>query len=149
MKVKDFFTEEQKEGIKESIMMAELDTSGEIRVHIDDRCKTDSIDRARFWFKKLNMHRTELRNGVLFYLALKDRKFAIIGDEGIDKKVPDDFWDNIKNALLIDFREGNFAEGLCNGVDMAGHQLKKHFPYQKGDINELSDEISFGKESEL
>jgi uncharacterized membrane protein len=94
------------------------------------------------------MHKTEQRNGVLFYLAIKDRKFAILGDGGINAVTPDDFWDRIKEKMLSLFTEGRFAEGLREGILMAGEQLKKHFPYEKGDVNELSDEISFGgKES--
>ena len=90
------------------------------------------------------MHETELRNGVLFYVAVKNRKFAILGDTGINKMVPEDFWDNIRDKMLEEFREGHFADGLIEGISMAGKQLKEHFPYQSDDVNELSDEISFG-----
>jgi uncharacterized membrane protein len=139
-----FFTEEEKENIKLSIKNAELDTSGEIRVHVENKCKGEVLDRATFVFDKLKMNKTELRNGVLFYLAIKNRKFAILGDVGINEKVPDDFWDNIKDTMLTFFREDKFAEGLAEGVAMAGMQLKEHFPYQTDDVNELSDDISFG-----
>ncbi len=139
-----FFTEEEKENIKLSIKNAELDTSGEIRVHVENKCKGEVLDRATFVFDKLKMNKTELRNGVLFYLAIKNRKFAILGDVGINEKVPEDFWDNIKDTMLTFFREDKFAEGLAEGVAMAGMQLKEHFPYQTDDVNELSDDISFG-----
>ena len=89
------------------------------------------------------MHETAERNGVLFYLAVKDRKFAIIGDEGINQKVPLDFWDHIKSDMSRSFKEGLFTEGLCNAIKEAGKQLKAHFPYSHDDKNELSDEISF------
>jgi uncharacterized membrane protein len=89
------------------------------------------------------MHKTAERNGVLFYLALKDRKFAIIGDEGINNKVPVDFWDGIKEEMKMHFSDGNFTEGLSKAIDQAGKQLKTHFPYRQDDKNELSDEISF------
>jgi uncharacterized membrane protein len=105
----------------------------------------DVLDRATYIFEKLGMHKTQLRNGVLFYLAVKDQKFAILGDAGINTKVPANFWDNIKEHMLLKFKEGGFAQGLEDGIRMAGKQLKQHFPYQSNDINELSDEISYGK----
>lgn len=144
-KAQDFFTREQREDIKQAIMNAELDTSGEIRVHIDTKCKGDVIKQASKVFRELKMHKTELRNGVLFYLAVKNRKFAVIGDEGINKVVPDDFWETLKLDLLDAFREEKFTEGLIEGIGRTGIYLKKHFPYQTDDVNELSDEISFGK----
>jgi uncharacterized membrane protein len=141
----DFFTREQIDDIKQAIMNAELDTSGEIRVHIDTKCKGEVMEKALNVFKRLRIHETELRNGVLFYLAVKNRKFAVVGDEGINKVVPDDFWEKIKAEMLDAFREGNFTDGLIDGITQTGTYLKKHFPYQTGDVNELSDEISFGK----
>jgi len=140
----DFFTREQRDDIKQAIMNAELDTSGEIRVHIDSRCKGDVMDRAFEIFKKLKIHETELRNGVLFYLAVKNRKFAVIGDEGINKVVPEDFWEGLKVEMLDAFREEKFTDGLVEGITQTGNYLKTHFPYQTDDVNELSDEISFG-----
>lgn len=101
------------------------------------------MDRATEVFASLNMHKTKLRNGVLFYLAIKDKKFAIIGDVGINKLVPENFWESIKNHMQSEFRQGKFTEGLCDGIKMAGEQLKNHFPYQSDDVNELPDDISF------
>jgi uncharacterized membrane protein len=89
------------------------------------------------------MQKTELRNGVLFYLAVEDRKFAILGDAGINAKVPENFWDSIKESMLNKFKNNEFADGLVEGITLAGGKLKEHFPYQQGDVNELSDEISF------
>jgi uncharacterized membrane protein len=140
----NFFTDEEKKRIAEAIRTAELETSGEICLHVEGNCKVDVLDCAAYWFKKLNMHQTALRNGVLFYLAVNDHKFAIIGDAGINSKVPDDFWENIKEHMRLKFKEGLFADALVDGILMAGDQLKTHFPYQNGDINELSDDISFG-----
>jgi len=139
------FSKEQKELILKSIKEAELNTSGEIRVHIENKCTEDVMDRAAFWFAELKMHKTELRNGVLFYLALDHRKFAILGDIGINSVVPENFWNETKEAMLPYFVEGNFAEGLSKGILMAGEKLKQFFTYQKEDINELDDDISFGK----
>lgn len=139
-----FFSHPEKDQIKEAIQEAELNTSGEIRVHIDNHCKEDVMDRAAWWFGRLEMHKTEKRNGVLFYLAVKDHKFAILGDAGINAVTPDGFWETIKETMLEKFSEGVFAEGLSEGIRMAGEALKTHFPYQDDDVNELSDEISFG-----
>lgn len=142
---KDFFTPEQREDIRQAILNAELDTSGEIRVHIEANCKGDVMDRAAYMFDKLGMNKTDLRNGILFYLAVQNRVFAVIGDKGINAVVPENFWEILKNLLLNRFREGQFTEGLIEGINMVGLKLKKHFPYQTGDINELPDEISFGE----
>ncbi|MFP4470540.1 MAG: TPM domain-containing protein [Bacteroidales bacterium] len=137
-------TKRDESDIKQAILNAELDTSGEIRVHIEDVCPGEVLDRAAYVFEKLGMHKTSLRNGVLFYVAMKNRKFAVIGDAGINANVPDSFWDQLKMEMLNYFREGAFAEGLIYGIGQTGQYLRKFFPYQKGDVNELPDDISFG-----
>ncbi len=147
MKAADFFTTAQKKQITDAIKEAELNTSGEIRVHVEMDCKEDVLDRAAFWFKKLKMHKTELRNGVLFYLSINDRKFAILGDAGINAATPDNFWDEINETVIGYFQKEEYANGLSKGIKMAGQALQEHFPYQKDDINELSDDISFGKKN--
>jgi uncharacterized membrane protein len=144
--VKNFFTKDEREDIRQAILNAELDTSGEIRVHIEDTCTGEVLDRASDIFKKLKMHKTEKRNGVLFYLAVKNRKFAVLGDKGINAIVEEDFWDDIKASLLDHFREEEYAEGLVKGIEMVGTKLKNYFPFRTDDVNELPDEISFGKE---
>ena len=140
-----FFSTEQKEEIQQAVREAELNTSGEIRVHIEKHCKGDVLDRSAYIFERLHIHRTSQRNGVLFYLAIDDHKFAILGDAGINAITPDDFWDQIKNNMLVSFKDGRFTEGLVTGIEGAGKQLKEHFPYQQDDVNELPDEISFGE----
>ena len=145
MKPSKFFTEEEKGSIKEAIAEAELNTSGEIRVHIEGVCADNVLDRAAYVFEKLAMHKTEQRNGVLFYLAVNNGKFAILGDAGINKVAPANFWENIKETMSEHFKENKFAEGLITGIRMAGEKLKAHFPYKKDDINELPDDISFGQ----
>ncbi len=145
MKASSFFSKEQQAQILAAVKEAEKETSGEIRVHIESSLKVDVLDRAAWIFKKLDMHKTAARNGVLFYLALKDRKFAIIGDAGINSKVPAGFWDQISELLRKNFKEGKFTEGLSEGIIMAGEQLRTHFPYMEDDVNELPDEISFDK----
>ncbi|MBL4587041.1 MAG: TPM domain-containing protein [Flavobacteriales bacterium] len=141
MKAKDYFTKERLAALDKVIKAAEKETSGEVRLYVEDKCKEDVLDHAAFLFGKLDMHKTELRNGVLFYLAMQDRKFAILGDGGINAKVEDDFWDHIKEEMLAAFKQANFSEGLEKGISMAGVALSEHFPYQKDDVNELSDEI--------
>jgi uncharacterized membrane protein len=145
MAARNFFTSDQQQAIQLAIANAEHNTSGEVRVHIDEKCKGDVLDCAANHFKRMEMHKTKLNNGVLFYLAVVDQKFAILGDKGINEKVPADFWDNIRDQMLQHFKKQQFTEGLCKGIEMAGEKLKLHFPYQADDINELSDEISFGK----
>jgi uncharacterized membrane protein len=144
MKASSFFTKEQQAHILDAIKEAEKETSGEIRIHIETRLSGDVLDRASWIFKKIGMNRTEERNGVLFYLAIRNRKFAIIGDTGINARVPEGFWDKIKNIMESDFREKRFSDGLAKGILMAGNQLKEHFPHLTDDVNELPDEISFG-----
>ena len=145
MKASSFFTKEQQNVILESVKEAELETSGEIRVHIETSFAGDVLDRAAWVFRKLGMHKTAERNGVLFYLAVSNKKFAIIGDAGINAKVPAGFWDDVSLLLQENFRQGKFTEGLSKGIVLAGKHLKTHFPHRKDDVNELPDEISFDK----
>ena len=145
MKASTFFSKEQQAQILASVREAEMETSGEIRVHIESSLKGDVLDRAAWLFKKLGMHKTAERNGVLFYIAVNDKKFAIIGDSGINTKVHTGFWDDISELLKKNFKEGKFTEGLSEGILLAGKHLKIHFPHKKDDVNELPDEISFDK----
>ena len=144
MGIKTFLSKEQQEAIVQAIVDAENATSGEIRVHMESSCKIDVLDRATQIFKKLRMHKTELRNGALIYLAVKDRKFAILGDAGINAKVPDGFWDEIKAVMASNFKKDDFVTGLTVGIHMIGEKLKTYFPLMDDDENELSNEISFG-----
>ena len=137
------FTERQKQAMVDAVRQAERDTSGEIRVHIENHCPKPVLDRATDVFAHLKMHKTALRNGVLVYIALRDRKLAIIGDAGINAKVPPDFWENIKNRMVEQFKLGHVAEGVCEAVLAAGKALKDYFPRQADDRNELPDDISF------
>jgi uncharacterized membrane protein len=145
MKASSFFSKEQQAQILSSVREAEKETSGEIKVHIESKFEGDVLDRAAWLFKKLGMHKTAERNGVLFYMAISDRKFAIIGDAGINAKVPAGFWDDISELLKKNFTEGKFTEGLSEAILLAGQHLKIHFPHKKDDVNELPDEISFNK----
>ena len=104
----------------------------------------DAFDRALEVFNTLKMDATELKNGVLVYVAVKNKSFVICGDQGINDLVPSDFWDSTKEVMANHFKNGNFKQGLIDGISKAGEQLKKYFPYQEGDTNELSNEISKG-----
>lgn len=146
MNAKSFFSTEQQRQIVEAIKTAELNTSGEIRVHVENHCKGDILDRSVMVFNTLKMDKTAARNGVLIYLAVTDKKFAIIGDEGINVLVEHDFWNDVKDEMSRHFREGDFTGGVVNGILRVGEKLKAFFPYQNDDVNELPDDISFGKE---
>jgi len=141
---KKFFTETEQQQLIEAIKQAELNTSGEIRLHIEPTCEDDPYERAQKVFESLGMQTTELKNGVLFYLAYQSKKFAIIGDKGIHEKVSQQFWDAEKEVLVYYFKEGKYADGLIKTIGDAGQKLKAHFPFQSDDTNELSDDISFG-----
>ena len=137
-----FLTPSQQEQVLAAIRSAELVTSGEVRVHIETNClENDVIERAKQVFADLGMHRTDLKNGVLFYLATDDRKFAVLGDKGINERVPDNFWNNVRDTLRAHFKKNELAEGLSQGIQLAGEQLKMFFPRQANDINEISDDI--------
>ncbi len=130
--------------ITAAIQAAEHDTSGEIRVHIQHRVKGDIFAVAKARFEELGMTATEQRNGVLFYIAVKDRQFAVLGDQGINDRVPPGFWENTVATMREHFAQGDLAGGLEAGIREAGRALKEFFPYQSDDVNELSDEISYG-----
>lgn len=148
--VEDFLTSEEEAAIIDAIRAAEKNTSGEIRVHIEgssspDNIKTiDAYDRAANVFDMLHMENTQQRNGVLFYIAIDDRTLVILGDKGINDVVDPSFWESTKDIIIGHFKKGDMKNGLVEGILKAGEQLKKYFPYNKGDKNELSDEISIG-----
>ena len=138
------FSDEEQQLVRKAVEQAERQTTGEIRVCIEKKCSEEVLDRAAKYFHKLDMHKTKLRNGVLIYLATVDRKFAIIGDAGINKVVPEGFWDDAKEAMLAQFKFGNLIEGITTGVAMAGEHLQRFFPSELNDNkNELSDDIAF------
>ncbi len=142
---KPHFSKQELLQIRRSIDDAENCTSGEIRVYVENQCKSINIlERAAFCFNKLEMSKTEHRNGVLIYLALKDQKFAIIGDKGIHQQVGEDFWQQEKNILQQHFQSGKIVEGICQCVNTIGNHLQKYFPHQSNDKNELSNDVVIG-----
>ncbi len=138
---KSFLTEEEKERIVLAIRKAEEKTSGEIRVYLGHEAKGDVINHAKKVFKKLGMAKTKHRNGILIFLALKNKRFAILGDKGIHEKVSADFWNQIASRLTKHFKEDRFADGIVEAILLAGDKLKAHFPHERHDKNELPNEI--------
>ena len=143
-KTNQFLSEQDELDIIEAIQTAELNTSGEIRIHIEGKATKDAYERALEVFNSLKMYNTQQRNGVLLYIATEDHKFVICGDEGINNAVADDFWDCTRDIMASHFKSRNFKEGIVAGILNAGEQLKTHFPWQSDDTNELSNEISKG-----
>ncbi len=139
-----FISKEEELQIVAAIKEAELNTSGEIRVHIESKCKRDAVSRAITIFNYLKMYNTAQRNGVLVYIAFDSRKLAIIGDVGINQRVPAGFWNGIKEKMAASFAAGDFVGGIAEAVRSAGVSLKEYFPYTSDDVNEQPDEISFG-----
>ena len=140
--VEDFLTAEEEQEVVEAIRQAELKTSGEIRVHLERTCKEEALERAKELFHQLKMDNTKEENGVLIYVAVDDKKFAICGDRGINTVVPDDFWQSTKDLMQTEFKNKKFKTGLVKGITSAGEQLALFFPWNDDDVNELSDEIS-------
>lgn len=136
------FSEKEQQLISEAVESAERYTSGEIRICVEKTCSEPVLDRAATYFKKLGMNKTAQRNGVLIYIATQDKQFAIIGDAGINKLVPNDFWDSTKDTMLGYFKEGNMTGGIIAGIKIAGEQLQAFFPYLDGDVNELPNKIT-------
>jgi uncharacterized membrane protein len=139
-----FISKADQSRIVKSIETAELNTSGEIRVHIESNCPGDPVARAVYVFNKLKMFKTRDRNGVLVYIAWKSHKFSIIGDSGINDVVPENFWHDALALLGEHLRTGNNTEGICNAIELAGEKLKAFFPLKSDDTDEQSNEISFG-----
>lgn len=143
-KIEDFLSSEEEQQIISAIREAESQTSGEIRIHIENSSSKDVFERAREVFHYLKMDNTKLQNGVLIYVAVSDKTFVIYGDKGINDAVPNDFWNSTKDVIESHFKNGNFKQGLIEGVLKAGEQLQMHFPWIHGDFNELPNTISKG-----
>ena len=138
-----FFSKAENKRIVKAIQDAEMSTSGEIRVHLERKAKEDILAHAKEKFQKMGMTRTEACNGVLIFMGIQSRRFAIIGDRGINEKVPEAFWNEEVRLMADYFKEDRFADGLVEAILKIGEKLKEYFPYQRDDINELPDEISY------
>ena len=126
-----------------AIQLAESKTSGEIRVHIEKTCKGDALEECKKHFTKLNMHQTKDRNGILFFLAINSKSFAVWGDEGIHQKVSDEFWKSISDCAIGHFKQNDYVTGIEKAVELCGEKLQFHFPLESDDKNELSNTISY------
>lgn len=140
--VEDFLTASEEQEIIDAIIVAEKNTSGEIRVHIENHTEKKPLERAQEVFFLLKMQNTTKRNGVLFYVGVQDHTFAIIGDQGINDIVEDKFWDKTRDLVISHFKKQNFKQGLVEGILKTGDKLKTFFPILDEDRNELSNEIS-------
>jgi uncharacterized membrane protein len=134
---------EEQNRLLDKIARIEKRSSGEVRIHVTDRRVKDPLEAARKTFTALGMTATKRRNGVLVFLSLPSRSFAIVGDEGIDRVTPPDYWDRLRDALAQRFAAGNFCEGLLEILDRVESVLLENFPYEKGDVDELPDDISY------
>jgi len=146
-KKKEFFSEEESKQLVEAIQKAEQQTSGEVRIFVEARCRyVDALDRAQEVFFTLKMNETELRNGTLIYIAVKDKQAAVFGDEGIHQKVGRQYWQDVVLKMLAQFKNQKLVDGICEGIHDLGQALKLYFPYNsETDKNELPDEIVFGR----
>ena len=140
---KDLLNTQQQEQVVNAIQDAERGTRGEIRLHLEDHSEKDPLLRAEEVFLKLGMEQTKDRTGVLIYVAVKDHRLAIIGDKGINDVTGDDFWKAEKDLLIDSFSKEQYAEGLAKVIGLVGEQLKKYFPCEDVNKNELPNEISF------
>lgn len=135
-------TEEDKLEIQASIAEAEKVTSGEIRIHLDSKGAKDPLEKAKQVFHNLKMDATEEQNGVLIYVSFEKKQIAILGDRGINEKVPHGFWDETYQTMATYFSKKEYKQGLLEGIQLAGKELSTYFPFQKNDTNELSNEIT-------
>ncbi|MBP7408997.1 MAG: TPM domain-containing protein [Flavobacteriales bacterium] len=140
----DFLSETDRQRVSAAIRAAEMRTSGEIRVHLEDHIEDDVLDHAAFVFEELDMHKTKDRNGVLIYVSVSDRKVAVIGDKGINERVPENFWNDVLAVLRAHFAAGSRADGICEAVAMVGEKLLAFHPHQRDDRDELSNDVSIG-----
>lgn len=137
------FSKSQEQQIIAAIQEAESNTSGEIRVHIQRKMPDGLMETAQRVFFQLGMQHTLQRNGILFFLVPSKRQFAILGDSGINARVPENFWNDVRDSMQAHFRQERFTEGLCAGIVLAGEKLKAFFPVETDNPNELNDAISF------
>lgn len=148
MPTEAFLTEEQEQHITDAIARAENQTSGEIRVHIEHHCKSEPLDRAAAVFHDLGMNETEQQNGVIIYIASEDHKAAVFAGKGIHSQVESNYWNDVLDILLNHFKKGSFEEGIVKAVEEVGNKLTELYPYKRGDVNELTDEISYNENRE-
>ncbi|HEY0975946.1 MAG TPA: TPM domain-containing protein [Flavobacteriales bacterium] len=141
----EFLSDAERQRVKEAVRKAEALTSGEVRVHLDETIEEGVLDHAAYVFEELGMHRTAERNGVMIYVSVPSHRVAVIGDSGIHARLEQGFWQEVLDEIIVHFRQGRYADGLCAGVQRVGERLAKHFPRSSNDVNELDDDISIGR----
>jgi uncharacterized membrane protein len=142
---KKFFSKAEEQQIIDAIKTAERSTSGEIRFYVESKCEGDAYERAVALFHHLELHKKNHRNGVLIYLATQERKFAIVGDEGIHTKVTDTFWETVRTNMIEIFKQGNLVKGICEGIKQIGEKLKESFPFDPNNKQGYTDKINHGR----
>ena len=142
MTQQEFIAALDQDRIIRAIATAEGMTSGEIRVHIQPKSHGEIRNVAERTFERLGMTKTDLRNGVLLFIASEEHRFVILGDRGIDEKVPAGFWDEIAARLTMRFKQGEFTDGIVDAIHSAGEELRQYFPRKHGDVNELTNDIN-------
>lgn len=143
--IHEWLSDAELKRVRQAVQQAEKRTSGEIRVHLDIAIMDHVLDHAAYVFQDLGMQNTKERNGVLLYVSVPGRKVAVIGDAGIHAKLGQAYWQDVLDTVLAHFKQQRFCDGLCTGVQMIGEKLAEHFPWQRDDVNELSDDVSFGQ----
>jgi uncharacterized membrane protein len=144
-KKREFFTKEQQQLMVKTIQEAEKNTSGEVRFFVESKCKyVDPVDRAKEIFLSLKMEQTRDRNAVLLYMAMDDHQLALFADEGIYQRLGSQYWNDEVKKIIAHFTKDDYTGGVCHVISDIGHALKKEFPYESSDKNELPDEIIFG-----
>jgi uncharacterized membrane protein len=141
--IRNFFSPEDAGEILSAIVATESRTSGQVRVRVEHKAGKDPLANARAAFEAMGLKANAGRSGVMFYISVEDRKFAVLGDEGISAKVPEDFWKNIKDAVITKFKQKQYAIGLAGGIALAGEKLAEHFPREEGAPGDLPDGISY------
>ncbi len=142
MNLDSIITDSIKEHLEQAIANAEQKTSAELRVHIEDLCKEDPFDRAAYVFRELKMHQTQLRNGVLIYIALGSKNLVIMGDAGINQHMNQQEWDGIRDRIIEQFKHAHYEQGIIEGIEAIGKKLQTHFPNAATNANELSNKIT-------
>lgn len=140
-----FFSKAEEERIIGAIKEAERSTSGEIRFYVESRCEGDAYEKAVEIFHHMQLHEKNHRNGVLIYIAIKDKKFAIVGDEGIHTKVTDVFWEGVRSSMIELFKQDKLVEGICEAIKQVGEKLKESFPFDPNDTKGYTDKINHGR----
>ncbi|MCX7877105.1 MAG: TPM domain-containing protein [Ignavibacteria bacterium] len=141
-----YFSEEDLQKIQEALDELERKTCGEIVLSFHERLTLweklyDRHELALKDFRRLGVSNTKYRTGILFYVLFSEKYFDIIADEGIYRKIPDEFWNELESELQESFRQGKFAEGILTLIRKAQKLLEKEFPQRGSSEDEIQGEI--------